>query len=372
MAKQRINPNIQRAFDGVETQVMQGIIRGALLLTPSSVSRVTEDKHSTRKLGLLQPRCEFKFDPSVGSITLHSNIYRDSQTSKETAVGIHQGGLEFPHYCCECMKPAKRHDVVELSVLDRPDVAVNISGVSKEGLEKIAAAMHYNRYWYAVPFCDEHNLFSRAVGFQVADNKLVFKFANLEYGKQFGKQNDMETKWMDESVMKLKLLTNIGFISCLMCASMAVGLFAGGRMVIGTVLAIVGVILATSSLSFRLGWGRAAKVSVDEVESLAIAKTSAAVKDQDSAKRTTTIKAKSTTRGKSTSAGSGKASGSRKTTTSEHTKVSGHPSGEYCPQCRVMSGKMSQFVITERDVDMIKGTLKLECPECGHVTIKIP
>jgi len=62
----------------------------------------------------------------------------------------------------------------------------------------------------------------------------------------------------------------------------------------------------------------------------------------------------------------------RKNTTPEHARVSGQPSGEYCPQCRIMSGKMTQLVITERDIDMIKGTLKLECPECGHIAIKIP
>ena len=52
-------------------------------------------------------------------------------------------------------------------------------------------------------------------------------------------------------------------------------------------------------------------------------------------------------------------------------QTSGQSSGEYCPECRIMSGKNTELVITERDVNMIKGTLKLECPECGHVAVKL-
>jgi hypothetical protein len=99
---------------------MRGIFTGVLLLTPSMVRRVTQDKRSTRKPGLLQPRCEFKFDPSVGRLTLYSDTWKRSATSENIVLGIHQGGLRLPDYCCQCLKPAERYFVVELTILGRP------------------------------------------------------------------------------------------------------------------------------------------------------------------------------------------------------------------------------------------------------------
>jgi hypothetical protein len=267
MLKKNFHPSIERAFDIADTQFIRGIVNSKVLLTPSTVKRVIDNPRTTRKLGILQPQFQFKFDPKFYCVTLDPGIcYKDSQTEKLTFIGLHQGNLEFPDYCCQCMKPAKRYEVVELPVFDHPEKHVEYKGASKEVLERMIKALHYNRYWFAIPFCDEHDLLSGAIGFEVNDKKLALKFANLEYAKQFGKKNGITVKWMDASVMKVRLLTNIGFIGCLICAVLSVAFFltgaeTGSGGVGGTIFAVAAGILAVLSLFYRLKHGRAMKVS---------------------------------------------------------------------------------------------------------------
>lgn len=108
--------------------------------------------------------------------------------------------LDFPDSCCKCMGVVTHYELGELC--------------SKDLLGK-------TRTWYAIPFCKEHNLESKAITIDIKgssnNEKVVIHFTNKEYGRLFGKLNSIVGSWLTPTVIKARVLAPIGlFLGAMM------------------------------------------------------------------------------------------------------------------------------------------------------------
>lgn len=136
-----------------------------------------------------------------GSVKWKSSIhtprveYLISATEYVESLGhnISYSRLDFPDSCCKCMGSVTHFELGEL--------------VSKDLLGK-------TRIWYAIPFCKEHHLESKAVTIDIKgssnNEKVIIHFTNKEYGRLFGKRNSIVGSWLTPTAMKARVLAPIG------------------------------------------------------------------------------------------------------------------------------------------------------------------
>ena len=75
----------------------------------------------------------------------------------------------------------------------------------------ISTAIANDRYWYAIPFCDEHDWTD---GHVVVDNIGHFSvkgFVNPEYAKQFAELNGYKTHWVNAREAQLRSRASCSF-----------------------------------------------------------------------------------------------------------------------------------------------------------------
>ncbi|MFQ5943893.1 MAG: hypothetical protein ACE5JF_10100 [Anaerolineales bacterium] len=188
---------IAECFGQAEPQTTSGIFTGTVLLTPPSVER------HPKKPSFLTPRFEFVFPLSSGTTELWSYTWRPSHHGAKTvAVGIYQGGFDFPKFCCACIKPATQYEVIELGGPIEGSVRFQSTNLTTKRADLVADAWAKKRYWYAIPFCSAHSLSSKAVALETwQDDKIRIGFKNQEYGRLFGELNNLGGEGLDQSAM---------------------------------------------------------------------------------------------------------------------------------------------------------------------------
>ncbi|MBN2347464.1 MAG: hypothetical protein JXJ22_01420 [Bacteroidales bacterium] len=124
--------------------------------------------------------------------------FKDRYTNKiqRWSSGIYTSGMQFPQYCVDCMKPATHHEVVQL--IDAKNIALGkytIPVDSQKEANRINEAYITDRYWFAVPYCKDHGLRSKAVFIKYGGEQFRFGFSNPEYGKEFARINRLKAVW---------------------------------------------------------------------------------------------------------------------------------------------------------------------------------
>ena len=190
-----LKPIIREVFNQAKTKLFSNQL---ITLTPDTVTKIKESGFG--KPGVLVPRYDFTIPPKTGSIEilkLHWGWKYDyTNEVKKWTSGIYQGSMNFPPSCVCCMEKATRHEVIQLNVAKEIIGKAQIPGVTQKEADIIFDAWFYDRYWYAIPYCDNHGLKSKAVAFKVnAAKRFEFGFTNPEYGKLFGEINDIKGEW---------------------------------------------------------------------------------------------------------------------------------------------------------------------------------
>jgi hypothetical protein len=181
---------------------IKGDIFNVIPLTPSSVIRFTKD--NIQKLSTHEFTERYVFHEVVDS---HEDLMAELFSSwsslsfkdheKHEKVGLYISNIKFPNACCVCNQPPTHPEFVELkesafgyytpnSIRRHPDL-------DEETNELLSDAKIYNRYWYAIPFCDEHSLEDKAIRF--SENQII-GFTNREFATNFGKINSIEGHWL--------------------------------------------------------------------------------------------------------------------------------------------------------------------------------
>ena len=83
--------------------------------------------------------------------------------------GILIGSLSFPDSCCKCMAPVTRYEIVEGRIPTRTWTGRAAFPVkTQKEADHIARDAQYTRFWYPIPYCDKHNLKSKALHFHTS------------------------------------------------------------------------------------------------------------------------------------------------------------------------------------------------------------
>jgi hypothetical protein len=128
--------------------------------------------------------------------------------------GLYLGGDNYPEMCCICCKPVTRYWFYEKNkhVYNTNDIEeFELEDDFKDKWSIISRAIANDRYWYAIPFCDEHDWTD---GHMVVDNIGHFSvkgFVNPEYGKQFADLNGYKTHWVNAREAKLRSRASCSF-----------------------------------------------------------------------------------------------------------------------------------------------------------------
>jgi hypothetical protein len=203
MASENASRAIKDAFLKAIPQKLEGHISGPVLLTPPTVNRL-RDWSQYRSFGFFVPHSEFSWNPLWKSTTLEKWDWTD-EYGKTVTSGIYQGGIEFPEFCCKCMLPATHYEVAELRVTQFSG-GFTLPRGDQRTADLISDAVFCNRYWFAIPFCNEHSLKSRAIDFENSDRGIIFQFANKEYSKLFNELNKLEGVWLNRSSLVARAL----------------------------------------------------------------------------------------------------------------------------------------------------------------------
>ncbi len=193
----RLHPLVKEASKKLKPKLFNTQL---LKLTPDQVTRISESgsKKKIKIPGLFSPRYEYSIHPENNAIAITTQNWgwkwQYRPEIEKWTTGIYQGGVHFPLCCVVCMKPVKKHELVELSVLKKTIGKIQIQNVTQQEADLMFEAWWNDRYWYPIPFCKDHNLQSGALALKNG-NIFKFGFSNPEYGKEFGKLNQLKGGW---------------------------------------------------------------------------------------------------------------------------------------------------------------------------------
>jgi hypothetical protein len=182
---------LKEAFEQTEKISFRG---KTIFKTPLTVKSTLRESVFNKIVGGPLIQGSVKWKPSIHTPRVE---YLISATEYIESLGsdISYSRLDFPDSCCKCMSSVTHYELVELC--------------SKQILGK-------TRIWYAIPFCKEHNLESKAITIDIkgsANNeKVVIDFTNKEYGRLFGERNSMVGSWLTPTVMTARVLAPIGIL----------------------------------------------------------------------------------------------------------------------------------------------------------------
>ncbi len=156
-------------------------------------------------------------------------------------VGIQKGNLKFPKKCVHCLKPVTHYELFEIvdetPVDGESKLRLEETDFYKKNSEDIWNAILRNRYWYPIPFCEEHNMDSGAFIYQHSEGSQKREwigFANYEYGEEFAKINNLDGGWWDSKTQILNSIYNVVF-GIAVCLGLATGIFITGALTINGV-----------------------------------------------------------------------------------------------------------------------------------------
>jgi len=189
-----------------------------------------------------------------GKEKLHSFHYLGKE------IGLYLGGDQYPEQCCVCCQPVTRYWFLEKWESTSPGVTeletLHVEKGSEARLPEIRKILSNDRFWYAVPFCDQHDLRD---GFMVGNiHGEKFGFYNSEYGKLFAELNGYDSHWVDRSEARSRergsCLATIGLVLLILPLAIIMLESKSGDLgflpyltIPGIVLILVGLILRVSA-----------------------------------------------------------------------------------------------------------------------------
>ena len=231
--KKGLVPEIKEAFSSAKRQRLTGRANASVILTPSSVTRFQGESWlkliimggASWKPKFMETRYQFIIDPKQGAIDLRSGSWKTDYDKQKISVGLYQGGIKFPEICCKCGRPHNHKEIVEYCT------AAGVPGkyrfedkIDKETNILISTAIFSNRFWYAIPFCENHGLNSRCINIwdDPISDKIIIDFTNKDFAKRVGELNKINHS---ESSILHRLSPFIGFAGILMMMPGGINLF---------------------------------------------------------------------------------------------------------------------------------------------------
>ena len=247
-ASQKIRETAAR----LEPAMLKGRFTGSTMLTPRSV-------HKTKALGFWQPRAEFKVDLNTGARSLYHQPWRTGE-GKIYDLHVYEAGLEFPDVCPVTLKPSSHYDVVGVRIIRR-SVRFQVD-VPQEKANRMATALGFDRYWFAIPSSSSHSPNSRAVHIETSStgdtgSRAKVLLGNREYAQRFAELNNLEGgRWL---AARHLLMRAAGYLGLMLCGAVVVvtGLVIYGGLrgdwhdasPVGTILAfVIGLVLLGASI----------------------------------------------------------------------------------------------------------------------------
>jgi len=183
-------------------RVDSGIV---LKLSPSSV------KKKTKSPSLLLSHARFKKKLEKKSFPLlreHAFTYTDKSSF---SVNLYDGGINFPDLCPVTLKPASRYEILEIALGKfSKGYALSLDpGLSKKKKDRILTAYFCDRFWYIIPFSENHGIKDRAIHLKY-DEELKIFIKNRKYAELFEKSSGLKGRWINGKNIKQRI---IGFIS---------------------------------------------------------------------------------------------------------------------------------------------------------------
>jgi hypothetical protein len=139
--------------------------------------------------------------------------------------GIYRSVEKFPEFCCACANEADHVELIEAGLPKQEtrhrtsvspgeiDTFFHYDSERKEVLQvwtnRLFDAATESRVWYAIPFCQNHNLNSKSVkiqnvsGSQISGSQLTIELTNDKYGRLFGEMNGLQGKWIEAKPWEL-------------------------------------------------------------------------------------------------------------------------------------------------------------------------
>ncbi len=187
---------IRATYQRCETRRAGGAWTGIHRLTPAEVTLVGYGERYG-KPGLLEEQGQVKVNVRAGAVAFQTTSWDGGITT-----GIYAGGLKFPEFCCTCVKPALRHELVEILAHKHGGALTSMGDAETAG--RLINAMQNDRFWFAIPFCNEHGLDSGSIGFDTGNpavDKVTLGFTNREYAKRLCELNGLSGVWLDRTSM---------------------------------------------------------------------------------------------------------------------------------------------------------------------------
>jgi hypothetical protein len=190
-------------------------------LTPSSVK-------TTKFTRLWQSYAKFVLVPT-GSRVLKSWM---APSAKGGQIGIYEGALNFPEICPKCLGIGTHYEITEAFIQKRTWPAKHyLKNTSNRKAQRVGRALLGDRYWHAVPFCDNHATHKRTVHFvwtcfDADVDKTYLILYNREYAQRFAELNNLEGRWINPKEVAIAGVLGLGI--SLSGAGVAVPLFVVG------------------------------------------------------------------------------------------------------------------------------------------------
>jgi hypothetical protein len=198
---------LQNALNQREFCMMTGLWKGPVWLSPGTLN-------TTKSPFFWQPYARFKTAINEKARSLDSQVW--TTQGKNVTVHVFDGGIRFPELCPVTLGPVDRYDIVEVPI-GRTAVRGQ-TNTNPERARRIGIAIGCDRYWYALPFSENHGVKDRAIHFHIApDGKLMILMRNKDYAIQFGRSMGLKGVWFSAKHI-LKNIIGVGLLIVLSLA----------------------------------------------------------------------------------------------------------------------------------------------------------
>jgi hypothetical protein len=202
----------------MEPVTLGGNFSGRVMLTPRDV-RTTKGPH------FWEARAEVRADLGKGARSLYGAQWRPRQVlnprrDKAHDLQVFEGALKFPDACPVNLETPDHYEVVEvpfgrLSASYTRRTKVN---ASREEANRMGVAVSSDRYWFAIPFSQDHGPDDRAVHFErvfsgEGESRTKVALTNREYARRFCTLNDLEGgRWLDSRHLIMQMVGLVALI----------------------------------------------------------------------------------------------------------------------------------------------------------------
>jgi len=182
-ASQKIN----EAHAKLQFTPLKGVFKGFVKVTPSLVKKRAKRRNS-------KSYARFKFN-ALDNVRVLETLMMNKDDGSKVNLHIYEGGLKFPDLCPVSLEKATHYDILETTIQRQSLGKVLLEGKDPQ---RTFDAMGSDRFWYAIPFSENHGIEDGAVDMLGSDmsNNFRIYLTNKEYALEFAKLNNLEGVWL--------------------------------------------------------------------------------------------------------------------------------------------------------------------------------